>query len=87
MICYSSLAAMNVSVYLPNNLRSRFESYIKSKGITRNAAICNAIELLLKTGKKHLGGLGSIVSKEIRKLKILNRIAPSLRNQRATSFK
>ena len=43
---------MNISVYLPNNLKSRFESYIKSKGITRNAAIRNAIELFLKQEKK-----------------------------------
>lgn len=43
---------MNISVYLPNNLKTRFESYIKSKGITKNAAIRGAIELLLKQEKK-----------------------------------
>lgn len=43
---------MNLSVYLPEALQSRFESYTKSKGITRNAAIRNAIELLLSQEKK-----------------------------------
>ncbi|MCG8321880.1 MAG: ribbon-helix-helix domain-containing protein [Cytophagales bacterium] len=43
---------MNISVYLPDNLKNRSESYIRSKGITKNAAIRNAIELLLKQEKK-----------------------------------
>ena len=48
---YLSIATMNISVYLPDNLKSRLESYISMKGITKNAAIRNAIELLLKQEK------------------------------------
>ena len=40
---------MNISVYLPDALKSRFDSYVKSKGITTNGAIREAVELLLKT--------------------------------------
>ena len=49
---------MNISVYLPNNLKERFESYIKSKGITKNVAIRKAVELLLSHDKRPLGDLG-----------------------------
>ncbi len=39
---------MNISVYLPNHLKRRFDVYIRNNGITQNAAIRKAIELLLK---------------------------------------
>ena len=48
---------MNISVYLPNNLKERIESYIKSKGITKNVAIRKAVELLLSHDNK--ASLGS----------------------------
>ncbi len=40
---------MNISVYLPDNLKSRLDSYVKSKGMSTNEAIRKAVELLLKT--------------------------------------
>lgn len=45
---------MNISVYLPDTLKSRFDSYVKNKGMTTNGAIRQAVELLLKndTNKK-----------------------------------
>lgn len=43
---------MNISIYLPGNLKNRLESYVKRKRITKNAAIRNAIELLLNQEKK-----------------------------------
>jgi len=39
---------MNISVYLPDSLKNRFDTYVKSKGLTTNGAIRHAIELLLK---------------------------------------
>jgi hypothetical protein len=39
---------MNISVYLPDTLKNRFDSYVKSKGMTTNGAIRQAVELLLK---------------------------------------
>lgn len=39
---------MNISVYLPDTLKSRFDSYVKKKGMTTNGAIRKAVELLLK---------------------------------------
>jgi len=42
---------MNISVYLPHSLMDRFQSYIKSKGTTKNAAIREAVELLLREDK------------------------------------
>lgn len=39
---------MNISVYLPDSLKSRFDSYVKNKGMTTNGAIRKAVELLLK---------------------------------------
>jgi len=47
---------MNISVYLPDNLKSRFDSYVKSKEITANGAIRKAIELLLKQDEKSTWG-------------------------------
>ncbi|MEM6644124.1 MAG: hypothetical protein AAF616_14180, partial [Bacteroidota bacterium] len=35
-------------VYLPDELKSRFDSYVKRKGLTTNGAIRRAVELLLK---------------------------------------
>ncbi len=49
---------MNILVYLPDNLKDRFEAYIKSKGTTKNAAIRKAIELLLNQEKKLIGAIG-----------------------------
>jgi len=43
---------MNISVYLPDDLKNRLESYIKSKGISKNAAIRRAVEILLKQEKE-----------------------------------
>lgn len=43
---------MNISIYLPDDLKNRFESYVRVKGITKNAAVRNAVELLLKNEKK-----------------------------------
>lgn len=43
---------MNISVYLPDKLKSRLDSYAKSKGLTTNAAIRSAVELLLNQEKK-----------------------------------
>lgn len=40
---------MNISVYLPDSLKNRFDSYVKSKGMTTNGAIRKAVELLLKS--------------------------------------
>lgn len=39
---------MNISVYLPDGLKTRFDSYVRSKGMTTNGAIRKAVELLLK---------------------------------------
>ncbi|QSE96682.1 ribbon-helix-helix domain-containing protein [Fulvivirga lutea] len=39
---------MNISVYLPDSLKNRFDSYVKKKGMTTNGAIRKAVELLLK---------------------------------------
>ncbi len=39
---------MNISVYLPDTLKNRFDSYVKNKGMTTNGAIRKAVELLLK---------------------------------------
>ena len=47
---------MNISVYLPDNLKNRFDSYVKKKGLTTNAAIRKAVELLLKQEKKSTWG-------------------------------
>lgn len=47
---------MNISVYLPNKLKSRLDSYIKDKGLTTNAAIRKAVELLLYKEKKAAWG-------------------------------
>ncbi|MEQ8686036.1 MAG: ribbon-helix-helix domain-containing protein [Imperialibacter sp.] len=47
---------MNISVYLPDNLKSRFDSYVKNKGLTTNAAIRKAVELLLNQEKKSKWG-------------------------------
>ncbi|MBV6645375.1 MAG: hypothetical protein KI790_07985 [Cyclobacteriaceae bacterium] len=43
---------MNLSIYLPEGLKGRFDNYLKSKGINRNAAIRKAIELLLQQEEK-----------------------------------
>ena len=40
---------MNLSVYLPDSLKAKFDSYVKNEGMTRNGAIRKAVELLLKT--------------------------------------
>ena len=42
---------MNISVCLPGSLKDRLDSYANSKGITKNAAVRNAIELLLEQEK------------------------------------
>lgn len=39
---------MNISVYLPDNLKSRLDSYVKKRGMTTSGAIQKAVELLLK---------------------------------------
>lgn len=39
---------MNISVYLPDALKNRFDSYVKKEGMTTNGAIRKAVELLLK---------------------------------------
>lgn len=39
---------MNISVYLPDSLKSRFDSYVKNKGMTTNGAVRKAVELLLQ---------------------------------------
>lgn len=39
---------MNISVYLPDGLKARFDSYVKNKGLTTSGAIREAVELLLK---------------------------------------
>ncbi len=53
---YYNILQMNISVYLPDSLKSRFDSYVKSKEITANGAIRKAIELLLKQDKKSTWG-------------------------------
>lgn len=40
---------MNISVYLPDSLKSRFDVFVKKKGMTTNGAIRKAVELLLKS--------------------------------------
>lgn len=47
---------MNISVYLPDSLKNRFDSYVKNKGLTTNAAIRKAVELLLTQEKKSTWG-------------------------------
>lgn len=47
---------MNISVYLPDSLKSRFDSYVKKKGMTTNGAIRKAVELLLKVESKQKWG-------------------------------
>lgn len=39
---------MNISIYLPDTLKAQIDSYAKSKGISKNAAIRQAIEQLLQ---------------------------------------
>ncbi len=39
---------MNISVYLPDALKRRFDAFVKEKGMTTNGAIRKAVELLLK---------------------------------------
>lgn len=47
---------MNISVYIPDNLKDELESYVTHKGINKNAAIRKAIELLLKQEKQSAWG-------------------------------
>ena len=48
---------MNISVYLPDSLKSRFDAFVKKKGMTRNGAIRKAVELMLKDeSNKKWGG-------------------------------
>ena len=35
---------MNFTVYLPDDLKRRFDSYVNNKGLTTNAAIRKAVE-------------------------------------------
>ncbi len=39
---------MNISVYLPDALKIRFDSYLEKEGMNTNDAIRKAVELLLK---------------------------------------
>lgn len=56
-VMYYNILQMNISVYLPDNLKVRFDSYVKNKEITANGAIRKAIELLLKQDKKSRWGV------------------------------
>ena len=47
---------MNISVYLPETLKASFDVYVKSNGITQNAAVRKAIELLLEKESKQKWG-------------------------------
>ena len=47
---------MNISIYLPDSLKNSFDSYVKNNGMTRNAAVRKAIELLLKNDEKRQWG-------------------------------
>jgi len=39
---------MNISIYIPDHLKSKLEVYSQNNGITKNAAIRRAIEMLIK---------------------------------------
>lgn len=39
---------MNISIYLPDSLKSQMEAYAKRQGISKNATVRRAIELLLQ---------------------------------------
>jgi len=47
---------MNLSVYLPNTIKRRLDSYVKKKGLTTNGAIRKAVELLLESESKKKWG-------------------------------
>lgn len=47
---------MNISVYLPDGLKKNFDAYVKNEGITQNAGIRKAIELLLEQESKKQWG-------------------------------
>lgn len=42
---------MNISIYLPDTLKTQIDSYAKNKGISKNATIRQAIEQLLQQEK------------------------------------
>ena len=47
---------MNISVYLPDRLKKSLDAYVKTEGISQNAGIRKAVELLLEQeGKKKWG--------------------------------
>lgn len=47
---------MNISLYLPDNLKDELDAYVKDKGINKNSAIRQAIELMLDQEKKRNWG-------------------------------
>ncbi len=55
VICYN-IIDVKISVYLPDSLKSRLDSYVKNKGLTSNAAIRKAVELLLSQEKQSKWG-------------------------------
>ena len=52
---------MNISVYLPTNLRDRIDAYVRSKSITKNAAVRNAIALPAGKGGKPIGAYDILI--------------------------
>jgi len=47
---------MNISVYLPDRLKNRLDSFTKDRDMTTNSAIRKAIELLLRKEKDRKWG-------------------------------
>lgn len=47
---------MDISVYLPDQLKAQFDAYVKKKNTSRNTAIRKAVELLLRQRKKEQMG-------------------------------
>ncbi len=47
---------MNLSVYIPDKLKDELDTYVQKKGVTKNAAIREAIEELLAHDRKRSWG-------------------------------
>lgn len=47
---------MNISVYLPDKLKTELDNYVQEKHTNKNAVIREALELLLKQEKKRTWG-------------------------------
>lgn len=47
---------MNISIYLPDKLKQKLDRYATDKGISKNAAIRKAVEILLTQEKQKAWG-------------------------------